>query len=76
MLTVHTHTTHSITVLSFLSELLRDERQRPLLNPLLVALFDKAAATDVRKTQLAGSAAFSIKLRWATLVLFCLFGML
>jgi hypothetical protein len=56
-------TTHSITVLSFLSELLRDERQRPLLDRLLVALFDTAAAANVRKAQLAGSSAFSTKLR-------------
>lgn len=52
-----------MTVLSFLADLFQDERQRPVLDRLLLALFDKAAAVHVRKAQIAGSAAFSAKLR-------------
>lgn len=52
-----------MSIASFLSELFQDERQRPLLDRLLVALFEKAAAVDVRKAQIVNSAAFSVKLR-------------
>lgn len=62
-----------MTILSFLADLLRDEGQRSLLDRLLLALFDMAAAVDVRKAQIVGSPAFSAKLRcvcWLFLLFF------
>lgn len=52
-----------MSIASFLSDLFQDERQRPLLDRLLVALFEKAVAHSCRKAQIVNSAAFSVKLR-------------
>lgn len=56
-----------MTVLSFLTDLFRDAAQQPVLDRLLLALFDRAAAAHTRKTQIAGSIAYSAKLRCASM---------
>ena len=55
-----------MAVLFFLCELFEDPRQQPLLDKLVVALFERAAAVNLRKSQIKGTPAFSVKLRWVT----------